>query len=598
MGAAESSNVSSVVTNVSNYVSNSTKADTSQISNIANNVIIDQCNIRLSGDFQTNSMATVIETSNQIVSAVQNTNMKNNIQQQMLQEATSKVGFLGIGYADASNSSNEMINSTNSVTDQVGVTANQYSNTNNNFDCERSTIIADNINIGFNTNTDFLSSQTLQNNQVSNLVNNVTQSVTQKATATVEGMAGLILAIILVFAVIVYGLGAPLSSGSAKIAVNVGMVAGLLGITSFMYVKNTSPFFSKPSNCINHSAIGRGTGSDIPDCTDISYGEINLQSPPARYLYSVLPSGNSVPGGNLLQMSIAQASGQSPGGGAGINGGYRVDTFNNLQRIISSKYATLASNLKIPNVPNPLTLMLSDGTFLYTSTTSSGVTTIQYFQVPKQYVNGVCTPGIIQVKLGSNADGTKCSDAGYPPSLWTNNSNLLTTNATQAIANLNTSQWNDYVNMTGVYGPGIAGWNDTDDDESNVRALFARFVLCDIIGNIDLHVYVNPKEYIKFPSEYNENTFALAGPLNSPTYPNDTYFYHPDNGGSSVLDGFSGTGVLKGKIGYLNNNQYKFEKFMKKSGIAIIIVIILSIMGYMAYTYNNNKSNNNSNKTK
>jgi hypothetical protein len=133
------------------------------------------------------------------------------------------------------------------------------------------------------------------------------------------------------------------------------MGAGLLGIFSFMYVKNTSPFFSKPTNCINHSAIGRGTGSDIPDCSDMSNGEINLSSPPTRYTYSVLPSGNSLPGGNLLQMAIAQASGQSPGGGAGINGGYRVDTFNNLQ-ITIGKYANFATALKIPNIPNPLTI--------------------------------------------------------------------------------------------------------------------------------------------------------------------------------------------------------------------------------------------------
>ena len=39
--------------------------------------------------------------------------------------------------------------------------------------------------------------------------------------------------------------------------------------------------------------------------------KLTLESPPIKYLYPILPGVFSQSGGNLLQMSIAQASGQS-----------------------------------------------------------------------------------------------------------------------------------------------------------------------------------------------------------------------------------------------------------------------------------------------
>jgi hypothetical protein len=579
MGAAQSSNVSSAVTNLSNFVSNSTTANATQTSQVQEEIKIKNCYIQLSGDFNVNSSANLAETNTQIVGGMQDANLSNNIQQQMLQQATSKVGFLGIGYANANNSANELINSTTSITNDMTASANQFSSTADSFICDRSTIIADNMNIGFYSNSDFLSSQTLNNSQTAKVVNDVSQSVTQKATATVEGIGGLLLALLLILAVIIYAIGKPLSSGAAKTAVTASLGFVIAGIGVFMYLRNTSPFFSIPSNCINHSAIGMGTGSDIPECINMKNQKLNLASPPTKYIYPILPTDSAAgPGGNLIQMAIAQISGQSKSD-CGPNGGYRVDTMNNLENRIK-QYLPYAQMLGIPNIPNPLTL----------PTTPTGDSANPYFAIPIEYMpnmggvgsgGSVCTPGTCRVDSSSSlTDLTQCykikqtstSGLGFNPSIWIN-AKGFTNLPSMGIANINLD--------------GDSGWTKYLQNRDEKTALFARFVLCDIIGNIDLHHWSKPNELIKFIGDDNIPVIDVAATEQDNQlvlkYPNDTYFYHPDNAPSSWSDAIQGSGYIEGNIGVLNDRQYKFEQFMKKIGIWIIFGIVVLTIAYMFF---------------
>ena len=173
MGAAESNNVSSAVTNVSNFVEQSTTANSDQVNEVKESVNLHNCTIKLRGDFNVNESAKLAVINNQIVQAHQNTNLNNNIQQQMLQQAVSKVGSLGIGYASASNAASEFVNNSNSIINAISGSASQYNSTNLSFDCDRSYIEANNLNINFNSSADFLSTQTLKNKQVNKIVNDV-----------------------------------------------------------------------------------------------------------------------------------------------------------------------------------------------------------------------------------------------------------------------------------------------------------------------------------------------------------------------------------------------------------------------------------------
>ena len=235
MGAASSSNAATAVANVANFVNNSTSANSSAVSNVEQSITLSNCYIKLSGDFNARESATLAQKNSQIVSAKQDSNVTNNIAQEMLQQAQSSVGTLGIGYAEASNSASVMINDTNQIINALTVGCTQYSAVNQKFNCDGSTIVAKNLNIGFSSISNFLSNQTLNNDQVANVVNDVSQTIQQKATATVEGISGMMLLILLAVAVIIYVASKPLSSGAIKVIIGVVLCFLVLGIILTMF---------------------------------------------------------------------------------------------------------------------------------------------------------------------------------------------------------------------------------------------------------------------------------------------------------------------------------------------------------------------------
>ena len=352
MGASQSSNVSQAVTNVSNFVQNSTSANANQVSDISNNVDLNKCTIILEGDFDIKAYSNEMQQSTQISTAKNDTNLSNNIQQQMLQEATSKVGTLGIGYADASNSASELVNSTNSIINSINESAVQVGNIQNNFNCNDSYIKAKNMNIDFSSSTNFLSNQVLNQQDTSTIVNDVSQAVTQKATATVEGISSLLIALAIIIAVLIWSVGSTISkvgnTTPVKMIFAVFLVLAVVGLFSWCYVGKKPPFFNDPDQCIPGSNIGCAS-----DCIKLSESTIKLDNPPLKYLY-----GLNATSPNLIQMAISTISiGNSSS--AGANGGYRIDIMNSLQLKIKEIYSNpsfsfLVSN--IPQIPNPLTI--------------------------------------------------------------------------------------------------------------------------------------------------------------------------------------------------------------------------------------------------
>lgn len=586
MGAAQSSNVAKAVTNVSNFVSNSTSANSTSAQNLIQSTNLKGCTIKLSGDFNVRSNAKLMQTNNQILSAKQDINLSNNIQQQALQEATSTVGFAGVGYASASNATNTLVNSTTEIINDINASANQYSSIDQSFNCNRSTIIAENLNIGFNSESDFLSSQTLKNNQTATVVNKVSQIIDQKATATVEGIGLFLIILLLMIALVIYGVTAPLSSGAMKTAFTILIIVSIVGIITYMFINSRPPFFAEPDACIHHSAIGMGNSGRVPECKEVAIRKLNLITSPTKYIYSLTKSSPSVSGGNLMQMAISKASGQNKSD-SGPNGGYRVDTYENLKALIK-EYDKYADILKIPNIPNPLVVP------------TTGESSNPYYAIPIEYIpnsgdsqNGsVCTPGIVRVGLGGNdsdassepfRDCVKSTNNSYFGRAYRPSNFSKTSNPSLAVANINNTDWDQYLqppqsNSNSIYRRGVKGFSITQDDEANVRALFARFVLCDIIGNMELHHYVSLNEFVKFiNSETNEIVIGLAGENGIPKYPNDTYFFKPSNFITDWKAGTVGGGTLEGYIGYRNTNQYKFNKFMANIGLWIIAFAIAII---------------------
>ena len=606
MGAS-SSNIADAVSNVANYVNNSTSVNDTQVSSLANQIKLNSCQIKLDGNFNAKESAKLLAKNQQIVSAKQDANVANNIQQQTLQQAQSTVGTLGIGYADASNCASELVNTTNQISNAMVVGALQYASVDNKFDCEGTTIKAKNLTIGFNSSVDFLSTQTLNNDQVANIVNDISQTISQKATATVEGISGMLLLILCAIAVIIYVAMKPLSSGGVKLIVGVLLCFLVVGVIILMYIKKSPPFFNDLQECINNSSLGMGGGSseNVSNCIEQKPGKIYLNNPPLKYIYGISPSDMSKPSGNLVQIAIASQSSGNSLNGAGPNGGYTVDTAITLQNKIKN-YVQLASDLNIPNIPNPLSIpcAIPVSNPLYSqyscslsySNKMSG--TGAYFYVPTQYSNadisspndanaGICTPSTIQ--LGE--DNSNCSyTTGCPSSL--ESSCFQTTNdSTQAIANLNSSDWEDYLSMSGKYPPTLP-WNNTNIDEQTLRALFSRFVLCDIIGNIEMHHYVLQDDIVKFLDENNNTIIRPVRDAIKEGYSNFIYKYHPYSFPNSWRNGIMGSGFIYGQVGIVDNNKNKFVKFMKNIGGWILLAILGLIFLFMGYIWYKNRNKN------
>lgn len=561
MGSSQSSNVSKAVTNLSNYVSNSTTVNSNQVNSVESSININNCTIDLAGDFNLRNRANLIQTNTQIATSLQDANLTNNIQQQMLQESTSKVGFIGIGFADASNSANSLVQATSKITNDVSQSANQYNNTSNTFDCNRSVIQGKNLNISFNSDSQFLSSQTLGNTQTSRIVNDISQTIDQKATAIVEGIGGFLIALLLILAVIIYAVGKPLDSGAGKIAVSMGLVVLLALVITGMFLRNTPPLFAKKSECIKHSAIGLGSGANISECIDMKPNEqIMLEIPPTKYIYPILPGDSSTSGGNLVQMAISRISGQNKSG-AGANGGYKADTYINLETRIK-KYAQYASLLGIENIPNPLKLPNTEDTDK------------PYYAIPEEYMpnlgdsgNGSkCTPGTVSVGIISDpSDFNICTQPNNPQNYpygrpFKPTAFSKTTNPYLGVANINLDVWKNYLAI----------------DNDNVKALFARFVLCDIIGTIELHYYVKNNELIKFVDD--KNRIIIGFPSE---YPKDTYFFKPNTSINNWASELSGNGYIEGYVGELDNRQHRFDSFVQNIGIWIMLGMILLTFLYM-----------------
>lgn len=584
MGSAHASNSASAVANVANFINNSTTANSAAVNIVEQHTDINNCKIKLSGDFNVHDSAVLVQKNNQIIAAKQDANVSNNIAQALLQQAQSTVGTLGIGFADANNSASEMVNDTNQIINAMTVGCGQYSSVDQSFTCQNSNITAKNLNIGFSSSSDFLSTQTLNNDQVANVVNDISQTIQQKATATVEGIAGMLIMILLGIAVIIYVAAKPLSSGGGKLAVGVSLCFVIVGILIVMYLRGNPPFFSSMNECINNSSVGMGETSS---CINTQRKKIYLAHPPIKYIYGITPLDTSQPGSNLVQMVIAANSGQDISTGSGSNGGYRGDTYKALEQVLNqgtpggpTDYNGFASKLGIPMIPNPLYLPSPDGK--------------TYYKVPPEFSpvdpdkdnNSICTPATIQVGDTTSPSSLKNCPQIAAPSAFTTITNPGVDDWPNIVANLSIDEWSNYINMKGTYAKGIKGYKD--NDEGMIRALFARFVLCDILNttSLDLHHYVTGMEYVKYRDSNNILQVGLAKDMN----PNEIYLYHPYSFPGSWSSGIVGPGYIMGQVGVVNDSSYRFQNFMKKSGGWIMIAILFGIFAFMFYIWWKNKN--------
>lgn len=313
MGGGISRNVLNAITDVTNTIQSNTTANTQQFASCISKFNVDGCVI--GKDLNFNDVCNIGATSYQIVEKITNDNLKSFVAQDLLQKAQSEVGSLGLGYAEASNLTNAMVNSTNSISNTVQVQSNQNAQRITQFECTGS-VIRGNLNFGVQTDVNFLSTQILKLKETNDIASNISQTVTQEASATVGGIAGFLIALAVLIVAVGWVLFRPLQLAlGSRIFIITLIVVIILGLLLAAFFLEWPPFFNAPTFCVPITGAP-GSCNGNTECVDVQIRTITTETPPTRYAFDIIGSGdtsigqssaNFTPG--MLQMAISRAGG-------------------------------------------------------------------------------------------------------------------------------------------------------------------------------------------------------------------------------------------------------------------------------------------------
>lgn len=537
MGASQSKNVADAVAEVTNSISQQTSADESQVSLLTQQINLANCQFTTGKDFNVDLFASSSQTSQQILDALQDTTVQNDISQRMAQEAMSKVGPLGIGFADASNNVSTFAQATNVVVDAMRATSQQMAIADQQFNCENSTFnIGGSINWNFRSEADFLSTQTLNNSQVSSLVNDISQETTQRATATVVGFGGLLLLIVVLLVMLGLFLLRPLGSTGGRFFMTVLIIGLVILVGSLMYVYQTPPFFQKPVECSPYSPIGGCPDRSL--CVDVQPQKMTyVPQPPLRYVHSLIGGG---PSGALLYMIIASATDEP-------NMGFTYRRNKTFQDPDPSKpdawvfdtfwnRPELYPDIQPLQLPNPLTLPDTDKLCRIPNEYRTGKGTYNF---------GMCTPRpFSQI---SNDIVQSCSGSGpcFTASLDTDDPSTILSVA-------NVEAWRQYL-------------NDPSPERRRLHQKHARFVMSLFLGHPCVF-YIDDDELVTV----DDGVFRAVDVKNA------TYRFQDYGGNPNVfMNGTNQGGHLVGPIGVYKDNVYNLQHFMRKVGVYLLLAFVL-----------------------
>lgn len=279
MGAV-SSNVANAMTQVSNEVSSSITNQSENKNTCKQSIKEIDCVIDVYGDEIMENYCKNKFLVAQIQKSTINNNLNNTIAQELSQQATSKVGALGLGFSDANNYVNAMVAASNQISNSIGNVSKQTSETVQKYHCigTRKTIHGDRI-IQNMTDNNFITNQMIDAGVANSVTNDIKQSIKQTASATVEGMTGLIFAL----AVLVIAIGIMFASPvkavfSSKYLMITIIIVVILVILVVMYLRKSWPFF----NDIPYVIVTSPCDNDLIDITDDKH-KIKMKTSPLRY---------------------------------------------------------------------------------------------------------------------------------------------------------------------------------------------------------------------------------------------------------------------------------------------------------------------------
>ncbi len=300
MGGALSSNTANAVTDVTNTVSTQVGQDSTAKNTCSNKVDIKNCKIFAGRDYNQDNFCKNVATITQYQKSTIQSNLNNMIAQQMTQQASSVVGALGVGIADANNSANAFVGASTKITNSINQTATSNNKSVNEFKCVGSSIVGGrDINIKQMTDNNYFSNQVLDAGVSNKVVNDIKQSISQTASAKVEGLTGLILALAVLIIAIGIMFAAPIKAVfSSKYLMITIIIVVILIILVVMYLRKSWPLFNDiPYITLNDQTCNAGALVDVQDKTII------LNTAPTRYHYPLWDSKKEAI--SLLMMGVA-----------------------------------------------------------------------------------------------------------------------------------------------------------------------------------------------------------------------------------------------------------------------------------------------------
>lgn len=528
MGGASSKNVSEAIQKVTNKISNDTIVDSQQVTDMSNNIDFNKCIVN-ADKINISALSEAGLKNKQIADVFQQTDTTNDLQQSILQSAESSVGALGIGYASASNASSMFVNASTDISQAVQSTANQYSFTNQNFQCKDSVFLArGDFNLNLSSSGQLLSDQTVKNKQAASIANKISQKASQKATAKVEGMAMIIIALAILLGSLGYTVSKPLSGGGMKLAIAVITVILLATVGSFMFIRKTPPFFDDNTECTRSSKVGCND-----ECINYKEKTMKVSDTPLKYIYGLLPGDSSKPNANLLEMIVGFGSGD-----ARKNGGYNASRADKLNKDLSEtkkEIITAINEGKIKDISESDITSIPD------------ILVVRKKRIPDEYIDGRCTPGALKQE-GEDNNISKCPSIAKINDIGSDEK----IDPYRKWATLNEKEWRSYVNKDDKY------------------AKIARFVLFSLTGSSYTNVYMHEDELISYTNDNGET--VLGRVKDNEDHKKYCVKFIP-RGKVGFKDGLVSEGNLNTEFGVCNDNNYKLHKGLIENSKYILIAI-------------------------
>jgi hypothetical protein len=537
MGASVSRNTAEAMASVTNTVDNSTTVTNNNITTQANEINLNQCFVDVKNSINVQQYAEQLAKNKQITQGMSNTDLKNDIQQKMMQEAMSSVGSMGIGFADASNSASMFASATSTVTNTVADTATNIANSKNQINCNDSVIRAGNIDINQGLSNEYSNDQVAKSDNVTKIATTISQTAQQKATAKVAGLAGFLIAL----AILIVAMGWSFS----EVAESVPGVKAIVLIVAFfvfvailliLYVYKVPPLFNDPLQCSPNFSYSTGKNECSSSCVNVSKQDVLLDHTPMKYIFSIVedPPSNSGTTGSLFKMIV---SSQSSTDDLQNNQGYTASNATKINDNFKNFLNSLGKNIVDPeSVPDILNI--------------ATIATNKYMKIPDQFMkagdNGKsCTPQSIQIASDGtqiyNGDSDNCGILNGV--IYKINENDTTSTIQQGGASLNITKWKDYANKN----PGLA------------RFLLLRFIESpDDQLKIDLSMYEDESDPVVYKENNVEKIDLAKNVKDKATY------YRNDKNPKATAAAKSGSGKLTGLYGVCHNQSYKLQVGMRK----------------------------------